>query len=71
MMSVTDSLRDAVKRSEDSPYAISKSTGIAYPSLWNFMNGTSNLNGKTIDTLSAHFGMCLSYMEKAKTRKRK
>lgn len=56
---ITEELKNAIAESGESPYAVSKNTGIPYPSIWHFVYGESLLSGKTINTLCDYYGLSL------------
>ena len=56
MPRVSESLRDALERSKQSRYAISKETGIPQSVLSRFIHGQP-LRGENLDTLAEHLGL--------------
>ena len=58
--SIIDQLRDAVRNSEWSLNAISKSTGIAYPALHRFINHDAHIRLENAAIIAELFGMRLT-----------
>ncbi|MEO2036092.1 MAG: helix-turn-helix transcriptional regulator [Planctomycetaceae bacterium] len=54
-MPVEEEIRDIIRESEQSRYAISRETGIAESQLSRFLNGQS-LRAETLEILAGHFG---------------
>ncbi len=57
MGNMTDTLRQAVKQSGETLYAISKATGVNHDSLTRFMRGDTSLRLDVADKLAAYLGI--------------
>lgn len=56
MKSISDALRDAIRHSGESRFAIAKATGVAESILSRFMHGSS-MRTETVDRLAGHLGL--------------
>ena len=66
-MALQDQLRQAVRDSGLTLYAIAKGSGIAYPVLYRFANEQRDLTLETASRLTDYFGMRLTRPRRPKT----
>jgi len=57
MASLLNTMRDAIRNSEQSRYRISRETGIAESVLSRFMSGETGLSVETIERLANYLGL--------------
>ena len=65
-MTLQDQLRQAVRKSGLTTYAIGKGAGIALPVLYRFVSGERDWTLKTASKLTAYFGMRLTCPKRPK-----
>jgi transcriptional regulator with XRE-family HTH domain len=56
-MTVSETLRQAIKQSAESQYAISKGCGVEQSALSRFLSGERGLADKSIDAIAAYLGL--------------
>lgn len=71
MGQLTKAIADAVKASDQTPYAIAKGAGVARSQLSRLMSGERGLNSETIERLADYLGLRITIEPKAKVRKGK
>ncbi len=71
MITMTDTLRKAVRRSKRSLYAIAAGAKVKRPSLSRFMAGTQSLRLDMADRLAGYFGLELRPVRMPRGRKTK
>ena len=69
MGQLTKAIAAAVKASDQTPYAIAKSAGVARSQLSRLMSGERGLNTDTIERLAAYLGLRITIEPKGKTTK--
>jgi transcriptional regulator with XRE-family HTH domain len=67
-MKVSEALREALRRADQSRFAIAKETGISESVLSRFLSGKTAIGSENLDTLAAYFQMEL-VKKPGKTRK--
>ena len=68
-MSIAESLRQAVQRSDETLYRIAKDTEIDWGTLQRFLDGTRpNIRLDTVEKLSAYFGLELRPIARHRTK---
>lgn len=60
IMTLTETIRKAIKQADETRYRIAKGTGISEAVLSRFVNGKGNLAGKNIDVLCNYLGLKLT-----------
>ena len=72
-MSISGQLREAIKNSGETAYAIAKKTNVPQPTIFRFMEKGAEMRTENIDRLAEYFGLELQPTKKPapKTRKKK
>ncbi len=67
-MTVSDRIKQAVRESEETPYAIAKGSGVAARTLYRFLSGDRpNIRASTIDALCEYLGLELRPVRSPRT----
>ncbi len=71
MGQLTKAIADAVRASDQTPYAIAKGAGVARSQLSRLMSGERGLNTDTIERLAEYLGLRITIEPKTKGKARK
>ena len=69
MGQLTKAIAEAVKASDQTPYAIAKGAGVARSQLSRLMSGERGLNTDTIERLADYLGLRITIEPRGKTTK--
>lgn len=70
-MTLSEAIRDAIRRDGRSLYALSKDSGVSRPQVTRFVNGTRTLTLPVADKLCAALGLVLRSARSAKPTAKK
>lgn len=71
MASLTDAIKAAIIKSEQSPYAIAKGAGIARSQLSRLLSGESSITVKTLERLAEYLELRISIEPRSRNGKGK
>ncbi len=71
MAKLTDAIKAAIIKSEQSPYAIAKGAGIARSQLSRLLNGESSITVETLERLADYLGLQIRIEPNTKSGKGK
>lgn len=69
MARLNDAIREAIRASNETPYAIAKGSGVARSQLSRLLSGESGLSVESIERLADYLGLRITIEPKGKTRK--
>lgn len=70
MAKLTDEIREAIKTSDETPYAIAKGANVARSQLSRLLSGESGMSVDTIERIADYLGLKITIEPKAKKKGR-